>query len=245
MVAPGPCVLLDIFARSVSFRPMPRSRGRIALPSLEEIYRLMLAHFGHRNWWPGDTTVEIVVGAILTQNTAWTNVEKAIRNLKESHALSIKHLREVPEERLAGLIRPSGYFNQKAKKLKAFVRFLDERYGGSLAKMKGAPLDRLRGELLAVSGIGPETADSILLYALDKEIFVVDAYTRRVFSRHFYFGENPSYDEVQERFETELPVDIELYNDFHAQIVATGNRYCRPKPKCEGCPLEHLPHCMI
>lgn len=209
---------------------------------LPEIYRLMLAHFGHRKWWPGDTPLEIIVGAILTQNTAWQNVEKAIGNLKANRALSIPRLREVEETQLAQWLRPSGYFNQKAKKIKAFIEFLDRHYGGSISRMSQAPLERLRGELLKVKGIGPETADSILLYALGKRVFVIDAYTKRIFTRHYYFTGEPSYSEAQKLFEEQCPPDLGLYNDFHAQIVATGNRYCKPTPRCEGCPLEHLPH---
>lgn len=217
-------------------------RGELSPTPLVEVYRTLHARFGHRNWWPGETPFEIMVGAILTQNTAWRNVEKAVANLKREKVLSVAGLRNLPLERLAELIRSSGYFNQKAIKLKALVAFLDHRYGGSIARMRKAPLERLRGELLAIRGVGPETADSILLYALDKPVFVVDAYTRRIFHRHHYFETLPSYDEVQERFESELPRDLDLYNDFHAQIVAVGHHFCKPNPRCEGCPLEHLPH---
>jgi len=209
---------------------------------LIETYLLMRNHFGHRDWWPGDTPLEIIVGAILTQNTSWKNVEKAIGNLKAHRTLSVNGLREVPEKKLATWIRPSGYFNQKAKKLKAFIRFLDENYRGSIAAMRRADLERLREELLDVKGIGPETADSILLYALEKSVFVVDAYTKRIFTRHYYFDPDPTYDEVQEKFELACKEDVELYNDFHAQIVATGHQFCKPSPRCEGCPLESLPH---
>lgn len=209
---------------------------------LIEIYQLLFARFGHRQWWPGETPLEIIVGAILTQNTAWKNVEKAIGNLKANHALSIPRLRQVDEAELAEWLRPSGYFNQKAKKIKAFIEFLDRHYGGSISRMGAAPLERLRGELLKVKGIGPETADSILLYALGKRVFVIDAYTRRIFTRHYYFTAEPSYHEAQQFFEEGCPPDMDLYNDFHAQIVATGNQYCKPTPRCEGCPLEHLPH---
>ncbi len=202
----------------------------------------MFAHFGHRKWWPGDTPLEIIVGAILTQNTAWQNVEKAIGNLKTNRALSIPRLRDVDETQLAEWLRPSGYYNQKAKKIKAFIVFLDRHYGGSISRMSQAPLACLRGELLKVKGIGPETADSILLYALGKRVFVIDAYTKRIFTRHHYFTGEPSYHEAQKFFEEECPPDVDLYNDFHAQIVATGNRYCKPTPRCEGCPLEQLPH---
>lgn len=217
-------------------------RGELSPTPLVEVYRTLHARFGHRHWWPGETPFEIMVGAILTQNTAWRNVEKAVANLKREKVLSVAGLRDLPLERLAELIRSSGYFNQKAIKLKALVAFLDHRYGGSIARMRKAPLERLRKELLAIHGVGPETADSILLYALDKPVFVVDAYTRRIFHRHHYFDTLPSYDEVQERFESELPRDLDLYNDFHAQIVAVGHHFCKPNPRCEGCPLEHLPH---
>jgi endonuclease-3 related protein len=212
------------------------------VPPLPEIYQLLRERFGHRDWWPGDTTLEIIIGAILTQNTAWSNVEKAITNLKAQKALSVRRLREVAEKDLAEWVRSSGYFNQKAKKIKAFIAFLDAKYSGSLAKLRKASLAELRHELLEINGIGPETADSILLYALGKPVFVVDAYTRRIFRRHFYFDHEPSYHETQERFEAECPPDVALYNDFHAQIVAVGNRFCKPKPRCEGCPLAHLPH---
>lgn len=212
------------------------------LPPLAAVYHRMRDHFGHRNWWPGETPFEVMVGAILTQNTAWSNVEKAIRNLKANRALTIQGVRAAREQDLAEWIRPSGYFNQKARKLKALVAFIDETHGGSLARMRKVPLDELRAQLLAVNGIGPETADSILLYALDQPIFVVDAYTRRIFSRHFYLNGEPSYHAIQERFMRECPPDIEFYNDFHAQIVETGKTYCRKRPLCEGCPLEHLPH---
>lgn len=212
------------------------------LPSLIDIYHLLRNHFGHRDWWPGETPLEIIVGAILTQNTAWKNVEKAIGKLKEEKLLSIPRLRDVEEQKLAECLRSSGYYNQKARKIKFFIAFLDQNYHGSLASLKKAPADLLRHQLLKVHGIGPETADSILLYALEKPIFVIDTYTRRIFSRHFYFSSEPSYAEAQEFFQAHCPEDIELYNDFHAQIVACGNRYCKPTPRCEGCPLEHLPH---
>lgn len=220
----------------------PHPDGPSRQTPLLEIYRLLRGHFGRRNWWPGDTAIEIMVGAILTQNTAWSNVEKAIVNLKAHRALTVRGLRQAPEKDLAAWIRPSGYFNQKARKIKALIRFLDETYSGSIARMRRAPLTTLRHQLLEVKGIGPETADSILLYALEKAVFVVDAYTKRIFMRHGYFEGEPSYHVVQAHFEEELPADTGLFNDFHAQIVAVGNRYCKPAPRCEGCPLEGHPH---
>jgi endonuclease-3 related protein len=212
------------------------------LPHLSLIYEILRARFGHLDWWPGDSPFEIIVGAILTQNTAWKNVEKAIAKLKQEKTLSVSAMRRIPLFRLAELIRSSGYFNQKAIKLKTFVAFLDEHYGGSISRMAKAPIEELRPRLLGIRGIGPETADSILLYALNKPIFVIDAYTKRILYRHFYFDKEPTYHEAQELFENNLPPDLELFNDFHGQIVAVGHHYCKPTPKCEGCPLQHLPH---
>ena len=209
---------------------------------LDQVYNLLRAHFGYRHWWPGKTPFEIIVGAILTQNTSWSNVEKAIAMMKKEKALSVTAIRRLPAEQLAGLVRSSGYYNQKAIKLKTFVAFLDEHYSGSVSKMAKTSLEVLRPQLLGVKGIGPETADSILLYALNKPVFVVDAYTRRLLHRHYYFDREPSYDESQVLFEEQLPQDLDLYNDFHAQIVAVGHHFCKPRPKCEGCPLDCLPH---
>lgn len=211
--------------------------------TLLKIYYAMLSSHGHRHWWPGDTPFEIMVGAILTQNTAWKNVEKAIMGLKRERLLSISGLRKVPLAKLAKVIRPSGYFNQKAKKLKALIRHMDQEYGGSLKRMKHQPLPALREKLLKVWGVGPETADSILLYALEKPVFVVDAYTKRIFLRHRWIPELAGYDQIQRVFMDHLPEDERLYNDYHAQLVAVGNRYCkRSEMLCEQCPLEpYLP----
>jgi endonuclease-3 related protein len=219
-----------------------RETVREPLPSLADVYRRLLRAFGHRDWWPGDTPLEIAVGAILTQNTSWTNVEKAIANLKDARCLSVRGLREAPVGRLASLIRPSGYFRQKAKKLKAFIRFLDGNFGGSMARMRRADPAILRHELLEIWGIGPETADSILCYALEKPVFVVDAYMRRIFSRHFYVRPAATYHEIQTYVTERIPRDAALYNDFHAQIVHLGKHYCNSKPRCAGCPLEAYPH---
>lgn len=210
--------------------------------SLKNIYQTLLTHFGHRNWWPGDSPIEIAIGAILTQNTAWKNVEKAISNLKQAGALSYKALESIPIENLAVLIRPSGYFNQKSLKLKAFVHFLKNEYQGNIKKMFREETSVLREKLLAIKGIGPETADSILLYAGEHPVFVIDLYTYRVATRHGWTPEEVDYDGLQEFFTQRLPRDIELYNDFHAQLVAVGNTYCRKTPKCEECPLKkYLP----
>lgn len=205
---------------------------------LKKIYKTLRGYFGHRNWWPGDTPLEIAVGAILTQNTNWKNVEKALANLKESRTLSLKALREIDTAELARLIRPSGYYNQKALKLKAFVAFVDARYRGSLTRMFRDDTASLREGLLGVKGIGPETADSILLYAGGHASFVVDLYTYRMLTRHGWIDEDAGYDEMKSLFEDGLPRDVELYNDYHAQIVAVGNRFCRKTPKCDECPLK-------
>ncbi len=206
--------------------------------NLLQIYQTLFEYFGHRHWWPGDTPFEICVGAILTQNANWKNVKRAIQNLKDARVLSYQAMRDTPMEKLAELIRPSGYFNQKAKKLKAFLDFLSEEYRGSLSRMFRESTPILRKKLLTVKGIGPETADSILLYAGNHKIFVVDLYTYRVVTRHGWMPEETSYDELQEFFQSAIPDDLALYNDFHAQLVGVGAHFCRKTPRCEECPLK-------
>lgn len=205
---------------------------------LLEIYRLLRASFGHRRWWPGDTPFEVIIGAILTQNTAWTNVEKAIDNLKCANALSIDAIITLPDSELALLIRPSGYYNQKAVRLKAICFYLRDRCSGDLAELTSVPTSKLREELLAIKGIGAETADSILLYAFNRAVFVVDAYTRRVLSRLSLIENRAGYDDIQRIFMDNLEPDRELFNDYHAQFVALGKYHCKNKPLCEGCPLN-------
>lgn len=201
-------------------------------------YESLFAHLGPQKWWPARTPFEVIVGAILTQNTSWTNVERAIANLRRERLLNPRALERVPFARLAGLIRSSGYFRQKAKKLKAFVRFLRAEYSGSLARMFRTPTLELRQKLLAVHGIGPETADSILLYAGKKDVFVVDAYTRRIFSRHGWVPENVSYEELRSKIEAALPRNVSRYNEFHALLVMAGKNWCRTRePRCSECPL--------
>jgi endonuclease-3 related protein len=206
----------------------------------EVIYKTLYKSFGPQDWWPGDTPFEIAVGAILTQNTNWGNVERAIDNLKAPRALSAKKIHEMPISRLATLIRPAGYFNVKAKRLKAFINFLVKNYHGSMKKMKNEDMHLLREKLLSVNGIGPETADSILLYALEKEIFVIDAYTKRVLSRHKIVAHNESYDVFQSLFHESLKKNTKLYNEYHALFVKVGKMYCKPKPLCAECPLDSL-----
>ena len=205
-------------------------------PSL--FYQALFDKLGPQNWWPARTQFEVIVGAILTQNTSWTNVERAMTNLRRERLLSPRALERVPFARLAALIRSSGYFRQKAKKLKAFVRFLRAEYSGSLARMFRTPTVELREKLLAVHGIGLETADSILLYAGKKDVFVVDAYTKRIFSRHGYVPANVPYEELRSKIEAALPRDVSRYNEFHALLVHAGKNWCRPRePRCSDCPL--------
>ncbi|MBI1953803.1 MAG: endonuclease III domain-containing protein [Candidatus Omnitrophica bacterium] len=208
--------------------------------TLRAIYRRLFAVFGAQHWWPGETPFEVAVGAILTQNTAWANASKAVERLKAGHLLDPRKLERLPRRKLAGLIRSSGYFNQKAKKLKGFIRYLNRHYGGALGRMRGLPLNGLRVELLALHGVGPETADSILLYALEKPIFVVDAYTRRFMARHGWVSWKASYEEIQSLFMENLPHKASYFNEYHALIVALGKNLCRTHPKCHRCPLKNL-----
>ncbi len=209
---------------------------------LEEIYRRLYRHFGPQHWWPAETPFEVCVGAILTQNTNWRNVERAIENLKTRDLLSPQALYELPEDLLAALIRPAGYFRVKARRLKAFVRWLVENYGGGLENLSEKETEELRRELLSLPGIGPETADSILLYALERPVFVVDAYTRRILLRHGLVTEEADYHEIQELFMENMPLEVELFNEYHALLVACGKHFCRArKLRCEApCPLRDL-----
>lgn len=208
---------------------------------LMKIYRKLYAEFGPQKWWPGDTPFEIAAGAILTQNTNWQNVERAIGNLKKQGNLSARKIHGLGAEELARAIRPAGYFNVKAKRLKAFVDFLMDRYGGSFRRMEREETGALRAGLLGVNGIGPETADSILLYALGRPVFVIDAYTRRVLSRHGLIGHDEPYEALQGLFHSELNADSELFNEYHALFVRLGKTHCRPRrPLCDRCSLEGL-----
>ena len=208
---------------------------------LHEMFGRLLERFGPQHWWPGETPFEVMIGAILTQNTNWGNVEKAIANLKREAYFSPQGLLALPVDRLAELIRPSGYFNQKAAKLRDFLEFYLRSAGGDPGRMRRRGLAGLRRDLLAVRGIGPETAGSILLYALGKPVFVVDAYTRRVLSRHGACRPDASYDELQRLFMDHLPPEVKLFNEFHALLVRVGKEHCRKSsPRCEGCPLEGM-----
>ncbi len=210
-----------------------RSMGK----NFQDVFTLMFNRFGPLSWWPAETPFEVCVGAILTQNTAWTNVEKAIAALKSAGVISPKSFRDIDPEELARLIRPAGYFNLKSRRLKDFITWLYLRYDGSLEQMFNGGWESLRSDLLQVRGIGPETADSILLYAGNKPSFVVDAYTRRLFHRLGFLPEDAGYDETRDLFMDRLPSDVQLFNEYHAQIVEQCKQYCRIKPHCSGCPL--------
>jgi endonuclease-3 related protein len=210
------------------------------LNKLEVIYKTLYKSFGPQHWWPGDTPFEVAVGAILTQNTNWGSVEKAIDNLKAARALSSRKIHEIPIDRLAALIRPAGYFNVKARRLKAFINFLVENYRGSMERMKQEDMHVLREKLLAVHGIGQETADSILLYALEKPIFVIDAYTKRVLSRHKVMDHGKPYENFQGFFHSSLKRDVKLFNEYHALFVKVSKMYCKTRPLCHICPLRDL-----
>ena len=213
---------------------------------LREAYRLMRREFGHRNWWPGDTPFEICVGAILTQNTSWKNVEHAITNLKSARVLTPRKIHALTREELAQLIRPAGYFNIKAKRLRNFVNALVDQHGASLRQMFRGKTATIRDRLLAINGIGPETADSMLLYAGAHHSFVIDAYTKRIFQRHNWCSHDADYSDLQALCSESLnkksgKARLDHWQDYHAQLVGVGNRYCKPhNPLCSVCPLEPL-----
>lgn len=206
-----------------------------------EAYRLLYDHFGPQSWWPGDTPFEIMVGAILTQNTNWSNVQKAIHNLKSEGLLSYQSLSQLNVDEIAQFIRPAGYYNLKARRLRNLLDMVTIIYEGDLALFLEDDLGSARENLLAVKGVGPETADSILLYACGHPVFVVDTYTHRVFSRHNMVEEETDYSGIQEVFVEHLPQDMQLYNEFHALIVRVASTFCKKtKPLCGNCPLQGL-----
>jgi len=221
--------------------------------TLTEMYEALRGRFGHQGWWPttggaagagdaGAAALEICVGAVLTQNTNWSNVEKALARLHAAGVMAVSALHATDPSDLAGLIRPAGYYNVKARRLKNLIARVHEGFGDDVRAFLDRPADALREELLSINGVGRETADSIVLYAAGRCSFVVDAYTCRVLLRHGLIGPDDDYESVKELLESSLPEDVELYNDFHAQFVAVGKHYCRPVARCAGCPLEHLPH---
>jgi endonuclease-3 related protein len=209
--------------------------------SYSDAYRLLYDHFGPQDWWPGDTPFEIMVGAILTQNTNWSNVQKAIQNLKSENLLSYESLAQLTADEIAQWIRPAGYYNLKARRLRNFLDMVANIYQGELDLFIDDDLNSARENLLTVNGIGPETADSILLYACGHPVFVVDIYTHRVFSRHNLVMEETDYSTIQNLFLDHLVQDIQVYNEFHALIVRVAKTYCKKtKPLCEKCPLNGL-----
>ena len=212
----------------------------MSVPSLQEIFNRLLSRYGKQNWWPADTPFEVMVGAILTQATAWTNVERAIGRLKEADALSPAAMRALDAETLASLIYSSGFYNAKAVRLKALARYLGDAYDDDIEAMRGEDGVKLRRELLAVKGIGEETADAILLYALGKPSFVIDAYTRRLFNRLGITPESESYSAYQRMFSDNLPPDTALFAEYHALIVQHCKEACRKTPVCEGCRLREI-----
>lgn len=206
-------------------------------PPLMNIYHTLLSTFGPRYWWPADTPEEVIFGAILAQNTSWKNVKVAISALKAAGKLSFNMVTNMELPEIAALVKPARFFNQKAKAIKVFANYFGSKYGFSIEKMRERDLWILRDELLSLYRIGPETADSILLYALEKPIFVIDAYTKRVFSNHGFMNKEDPYEAFQKFFMDNLPQDVQLYNEFHALVVHAGYLYCKPKPLCEKCPL--------
>ena len=227
---------------------IPAPRKAVAA-RLRRAYDLMRQRFGHQHWWPGETPFEVCVGAILTQNTNWGNVERAIGNLRAARVLEPKKLFALPERRLAELIRPAGYFNVKARRLRSFLRVLVEEFHGDLDRLFAGEMATVRARLLAISGVGPETADSMLLYAGGHLSFVVDAYTKRIFHRHGWAGENADYRELQGLCASALvqkprAACLDYWQDYHAQLVMVGKHFCRTRaPLCDQCPLKPLlPH---
>jgi endonuclease III related protein len=214
--------------------------------ALRRAYRLMRTHFGHQHWWPGETPFEVCVGAILTQNTSWSNVERAIANLKAARVLDARKLFALEESKLAELLRPAGYFNVKARRLRSFLQVLVEEYDGDLGRLFAGETTTVRERLLAINGVGPETADSMLLYAGGHHSFVVDAYTRRIFHRHGWCGADAGYEDLQRLCESALDQKsrgerLDYWQDYHAQLVIVGKEYCRTRqPRCAECPLKPL-----
>ncbi len=209
---------------------------------LMDIYEHLFDAFGPQHWWPGESRFEIMVGAILTQNTSWTNVARAIANLQAAALLDPDRLHALDLAELEPLIRPAGYFRLKAKRLRNFTQWLSDEYGANLDALDAVETRRLREELLGISGIGPETADSILLYALERPVFVVDTYTARVAVRHQLIDPDVNYEQLQYLFESNLEPDVVFFNEYHALLVRVGKDFCKPKPKCAACPLNDLPH---
>jgi len=207
---------------------------------LHDVFQRLLEAYGPQQWWPGDSPLEVMVGAVLTQNTSWKNVERAIANLKQARALTLDTLHAMSHEELAELIRPAGYYQLKAKRLKNLLALIADRFDGEVDELLSLNRTQLRDALLSVNGIGPETADSMVLYAAHQPIFVVDTYTSRVLKRHGWIQFDADYREIQELFHMGLAEDTELFNEYHALLVRVGNQHCRKTPKCDACPLRAM-----
>ncbi len=207
---------------------------------LLKIYKILLKEYGPQEWWPADSPFEVMIGAVLTQNTNWNNVSRAIDNLKNEDLICPHKIAGISKRKLISAIRPSGFYNQKAAYLKGLSRHIVEKYSGDLQKLSKVDTEILRDELLALKGLGPETVDSILLYALNQPVFVIDAYTRRIFGRHGVAIKDSDYSAWQKFFESQLPRDAKLFNEFHALIVRLAKERCRKKPDCQGCPLKGI-----
>jgi endonuclease-3 related protein len=214
--------------------------GSVSEEDLLSWYGCLLQTFGHQGWWPSDGWFETIVGAILAQNVSWTGAAKAVQSLKKEGLLNPLHLSESTPEVIAPLIYSSRYYNQKAERLLVFIHWFMDRFNGDIMMMQQEETQDLRRQMFSLKGFGPETVDSILLYACGKPVFVVDAYTRRTGSRTGWFSDSASYEEMQAFFTSRIPVDVSLYNDFHAQIVCLGNRICRSKPDCLSCPVREI-----
>jgi len=210
--------------------------------TIKAIYEKLYAHYGPQHWWPGRSPDEVVIGAVLTQNTAWSNVERAIARLAQADSLTLEAVHRMPSPELEVLIRPSGTYRVKARRLKAFADTLFREYGGSLRDMLAGDVATARRRLTAIHGIGSETADAVLLYAGDRPVFVVDAFTRRVLRRHYLVDGAADYESVADVFRRALPEDVALFNEYHALLVVVAKEHCRTNPRCEGCPLEPLAH---
>lgn len=215
-----------------------KKRGKRTGDLLVEVYDALLAAFGAQHWWPGETSEEVIIGAVLTQNTNWSNVEKAIHVLREHNALSLRTIAEMEVSFLASLIKPAGYFNIKAKRLKSVASFFSQYSIRNLSMRSMTHIEEVRNLLLGVNGIGKETADSILLYAFNASVFVIDAYTRRFLVRHGLLDSTSvEYDSIRSIFESNLPCSVTLFNEYHALFVRLGKTFCRSKPLCDNCPL--------
>ncbi len=208
---------------------------------LPRYYSVLRARFGPQQWWPARTRLEVILGAILTQNTTWHNATLALRNLRKAGLLSWQALRRACLSGLEACVRPSGFYRQKARTIRDFVDWLSREHAGSLDRLFSLPTDELRRRLLDLRGLGPETVDAIILYAVERPLFVADAYTRRVLARHGFVSEVADYHQTQDFLHAHLPPDASLFNEFHALLVAVGKKHCKPRsPKCAGCPLEEF-----